>query len=151
MELNLNDVTIERCLKDTEEVIAKEEVSFLNTPLNYLNQHMEEFIFIESEAFHGMKTESLSFEVDDVFKTYMVLFGFQVQKKYASTIKAYLEEHLHGENIYASYIFSGEDGLWDVNLPLNNVEGFTEEMTFNEAISLIYNFAAKLVHTIEQQ
>lgn len=151
MTINLNDAYIERCLKETEEAVAKEEATFLDASLTYLKEHMDEFLYIESDEFQPIKTDSLSLEVDDVFKTYMVLFGFQVQKKHANIIKTYLEEQLHGENVYASYIFSGEDGLWDINLPLNNIEGFSEEMTISDAFSMIYNFILKLIHSIEQQ
>lgn len=151
MTLNLSEVYIERCDKDSEDVIAQEQASFLNTPVTYLKQHMTEFIYIESNAFEPIKTDSLSLEIDDVFKTYMVLFGLKVQKKHASVIKTYLEENLHGENIYSSMMFSGEDGLWDMNLPLDNMTGFHEDMTVQEALALINGFLSELVRTIEQQ
>ena len=151
MTLNLSEVYIERCDKDTEEVVSQEQASFLNTTLTHLKQHMNEFIYIESPAFEPIKSDSLSLEVDDVFKTYMVLFGLKVQKKHTAIIKTYLEENLRGEEIYSSMMFSGEDGLWDINLPLDNMTGFREEMTIHEAISLAYSFVEKLVNNIEQQ
>ncbi|QCR32377.1 hypothetical protein [Lysinibacillus sp. SGAir0095] len=151
MTLNLTDVYIERCDKDSEEVIAQVESLFLNTPLTHLKQHMNEFIYIESKAFEPIKTDSLSLEVDDVFKTFMVLLGLKVQKKHASIIKTYLEDNLQGKDIYSSLMFSGEDGLWDINIPLDNMVGFHKEMSIQEAISLIYSFLIELVSTIEQQ
>lgn len=151
MTLNLLEIYIERCDKDSEEVIAQEQSSFLTTSLSHLKQHMNEFIYIESSSFEPIKTDSLSIEVDDVFKTYMVLLGLKVQKKHAAIIKSYFEENLHGENIYSSMMFSGEDGLWDLNIPIDNMEGFHEEMTLQEAISIIYSFLEQLVSTIEQQ
>ncbi|MFC7687185.1 branched-chain amino acid aminotransferase [Ureibacillus sp. GCM10028918] len=151
MTLNLAEVYIERCDKDSEEVIAQEQASFLSTSLTHLKQHMNEFIFIESKDFEPIKTDSLSIEVDDVFKTYMVLLGFKVQKKHAAIIKSYFEENLHGENIYTSMMFSGEDGLWDINIPIDNMNGFREDMTLREAISIIYSFLVQLISTIEQQ
>lgn len=151
MTLNLSEVYIERCDKDSEEVIAQEQAAFLNTSLTHLKQHMNEFVYIESNSFEPIKTDSLSFEVDDVFKTYMVLLGLKVQKKHAPIIKAYLEENLHGEEIYSSMMFSGEDGLWDINIPLDNMDGFREEMTIQDATSLTYSFVGQLVNAIEQQ
>jgi len=151
MALNLSEVYIERCDKDSEDVIAQEQASFLTKPLTHLKQHMNEFIYVESNEFEPIKTDSLSLEVDDVFITYMVLFGFKVQKKHSAVIKTYLEENLHGENIYSSMMFSGEDGLWDINLPLDNMEGFHEDMTIQEAIELINSFLGKLVSSIVQQ
>lgn len=151
MTLNLSEVIIERCDKDTEEVIAQEQASFLSAALTHLKKHMNEFIYIESSSFEPIKTDSLSLEVDDVFKTYMVLLGLKVQKKHASVIKSYFEENLQGENIYTSMMFSGEDGLWDLNIPLDNMKDFHEDMTIQEAISIIYSFIEKLISTIEQQ
>ncbi|MDI7741902.1 hypothetical protein QMK38_07795 [Lysinibacillus fusiformis] len=151
MTLNLSEAHIERCDKDTEEMIAKENASFLNTPLSHLKQHMNEFIYIESNEFEPIKTDSLSLEVDDVFRTYMALLGLKVQKKHATIIKTYLEENLHGDEIYSSMMFSGEDGLWDINIPIDNMKDFREDMTMQEVTSLIYNFLEPLVNTIEQQ
>ncbi len=151
MTLNLSEVYIERCDKDTEEVIAQEQADFLKTPLAHLKQHMNEFIYIDSKAFEPIKTDSLSLEVDDVFKIYMVLLGLKVQKKHAAIIKSYFEENLHGENIYSSMMFSGEDGLWDLNIPIDNMDGFREDLNMQEAISIIYSFLEKLVSIIEQQ
>ncbi|MDN4492707.1 hypothetical protein [Ureibacillus aquaedulcis] len=151
MTLNLSEVYIERCDKDSEDVIAQEQASFLSTSITHLKQHMNEFIYIETDAFEPIKTDSLSIEVDDVFKTYIVLFGLKVQKKHASTIKAYLEENLHGENVYSSMMFSGEDGLWDINLPIDNMEGFHEDMTLQEAVSLIYGFLVPLIKSTQEQ
>jgi len=151
MTLNLTEVYIERCDKDTEEVISQEQASFLNTPLAHLKTHMNEFIYIETSSFEPIKTDSFSLEVDDVFKTYMVLLGFKVQKKHASIIKAYFEENLHGDNIYSSMMFSGEDGLWDLNIPIDNMKDFHEDMNIQEAVNIIYSFLENLVSTIEQQ
>ncbi|KGR78618.1 hypothetical protein [Ureibacillus sinduriensis] len=151
MTLNLSDVYIERCDKDSEEVIAQEQASFLSTSLSHLKHHMNEFVYIESQEFEPIKTDSLSIEVDDVFKMYMVLLGLKVQKKHASAIKSYFEANLHGENVYSSMMFSGEDGLWDINIPINNMVGFQEEMNMKEAVEIIYTFLAQLIRTLEQQ
>jgi DNA mismatch repair ATPase MutS len=72
---------IERCDKETEEVVAKEEESFLYTIVTYLKEHKGEFLYIESDEFEEARIESLSIEVDDVFGNYMALFGFKAQKK----------------------------------------------------------------------
>ncbi len=78
--MKLTEVYIERCDKDSEELISKENYSFLTSSIQHLKQNMNEFLYIESPSFENIKTDALSFEVDDVFKTYMVLLGFKVQK-----------------------------------------------------------------------
>lgn len=151
MELILTNVYIERCDKDTEDVITKEEASFLNTPLKQLKQNPNEFIYIESPTFEPIKVDALSLELDDIFQTYMVLLGLKVQKKYAKTIKTFLNNNLHGTNVFYNCMFSGEDGLWDLNIPLDFMDGFREEVTIAEALSITYSFLEALVNTFEQQ
>lgn len=151
MELNLTDVYMERCDKDTEDVISEEKSSFLSTPIKYLKQNTNEFLYIESTSFEPIKADSITFELDDVFKTYTVLFGLKVQKKYAQMIKTYLDENLKGEDVFYSCAFSGEDGLWDVNIPIDFIEGFTEELTIEETLTMTFNFLKELVNALEQQ
>ncbi|PKC52343.1 protoporphyrinogen oxidase [Rhizophagus irregularis] len=126
MKLLLEDLYIERCNKETEEVISQEAAAFLTTPVKHLKQNLNEFLYIESPAFDPIKTDAITLELDDVFKTYMVLLGFKVQKKHS-------------------------DGLWDLNIPLDFIEGFKEELTISEVIEITYNFLLGLTQTIEQQ
>ncbi|RKJ08965.1 hypothetical protein D7X33_49875 [Butyricicoccus sp. 1XD8-22] len=152
MKLLLEDLYIERCNKETEEVISQEAAAFLTTPVKHLKQNLNEFLYIESPAFDPIKTDAITLELDDVFKTYMVLLGFKVQKKHSGTIKGYLENNLHGDGIKNySAMFSNEDGLWDLNIPLDFIEGFKEELTISEVIEITYNFLLGLTQTIEQQ
>ncbi|SOC05899.1 hypothetical protein SAMN05880501_104135 [Ureibacillus xyleni] len=149
--MELIDVYIELCDKETEETLSEQNAEFLNKPISYLKQHQNEFLYIESPTFETIKAESLSLELDDVFKTYMVLFGLKVQKKHASTIKTYLNENLHGSEIKNfSAMFSGEDGLWDLNIPIDLMEGFQENMMIEEVLSITINFVSNLLNAIEQ-
>lgn len=151
MELNFTNITIERCDKETEELLTKEDVSVLQTPLKQLKEKRNEFLYIESPTFEQVKVEAISLELDDVFETYMALLGLKVQKKHADTIKTFLKENLHGEIVNSSAMFSGEDGMWDLNIPLDCIDGFLEEMTIEEALTLTCNFLHSLVQSIEQQ
>lgn len=149
--MELTEVYIERCDKDSEELISKENYSFLTSSIQHLKQNMNEFLYIESPSFENIKTDALSFEVDDVFKTYMVLLGFKVQKKHADGIKSYLAEHLHGENAFYSCSFSGEEGLWELNIPIDFMEGFHEEQSIEQVLSITYHFLDQLTKSIEHQ
>ncbi|BDH61929.1 hypothetical protein MTP04_20590 [Lysinibacillus sp. PLM2] len=152
MKLLHENLYIERCNKETEEVISQEAASFLTTPVKHLKQNLNEFLYIESSTFETIKTNAITLELDDVFKTYMVLLGFKVQKKHSVIIKEYLENNLHGQGIKNySAMFSNEDGLWDLNIPLDFMENFNEEQTISEAIEITYNFLLGLTQTIEQQ
>ncbi|MBD8025119.1 hypothetical protein H9636_00480 [Ureibacillus sp. Re31] len=149
--MELTDVYIERCDKDSEELISNENQTFLTTSIQHLKQNMNEFLYIESPTFENIKTDALSFEVDDVFKTYMVLLGFKVQKKHADGIKRYLTEHLHGENAFYSCSFSGEEGLWELNIPIDFMDGFHENQSIEQVLSITYHFLEQLSKSIAQQ
>lgn len=150
--MELTNVYIERCDKETEEVIAKEGASFLRTSIKHFKQNQNEFVYIESPAFESIKTDALSLELDDVFKTYMALLGLKVQKKHTKTIRTFLDENLHGEGIKNySAMFSGDEGIWDLNIPLDFIEGFNEEMSIEEVLLITYSFLEALINTINQQ
>lgn len=144
-----SDAYIERSDKETEEFLGEESALFLNQPILYLTKHLNEFIYIESDCFPMIHTESICLEVDDIFRTYEVMLGLKLQKKYEKVIKAFLEQELIGE-IKVSLLFNQTDGLWDFNFALNNLEGFQEDITIGEVLVLVYRFLFKLAETVEE-
>ena len=96
-----------------------------------------------------VNAESICLEVDDVFGTFEVMLGLKLQKKYEKAIKSYLEDELIGD-IKVSLLFSQNDGLWDFNFALNNIEGFNDELPIGEVLVLVYRFLFKLAETIEE-
>ncbi|MFC4409685.1 hypothetical protein ACFOZY_04455 [Chungangia koreensis] len=139
---------IERCDKETEEVLAQEGASFLKEPVSYFKKHINEFVYTESPAFEEARIDSLSIELDEVFRLYMGLFGFRAQKKFGDSIKSFLKENLIGEEVRSSVMFSNEDGLWEMNIPLDSIEGFNEEMSMEDAAELMHRFLINLVNSI---
>ena len=142
------DAYIERGDKETEEFLGEESAGFLDQPASYLKKHINEFIYIESDWFSVVNAESICLEVDDVFGTFEVMLGLKLQKKYEKAIKSYLEDELIGD-IKVSLLFSQNDGLWDFNFALNNIEGFNDELPIGEVLVLVYRFLFKLAETIE--
>jgi hypothetical protein len=147
---DFNFSVIERCVKETEDLIREEDLNFLNDGISYLKNHMNEFIYVESNAFDVIRVDAVVLEFDDVFKTYTSLFGLKLQKKFGDAIKAYLDTHLNGDGAKYSVMFSGEDGLWDMNFALDYVEGFKEDLSFIEVYQLMYNFIFKLVEAMDE-
>lgn len=142
---------VERCVKETENLIREEDQQFLSGSISYLKNHMNEFIYVESDAFDLIRIDAVVLECDDVFKTYSSLFGLKLQKKFGDAIKAYLDTHLHGDGAKYSVLFSNEDGLWDMNFALDYVDGFSEDLSFVEVYQLMYNFIFKLVEAIDEE
>ncbi|MCG7342573.1 branched-chain amino acid aminotransferase [Sporosarcina sp. ACRSL] len=138
---------IERCLKETEEVIKEENESFMSKPASYFSKNPEEFLYVESDAFETIGVDGIAFEMDDVFETHTILFGLKVQKKWGSFLKDYVEANVGSKTFSA--MFSDKDGLWDINVPLDNLEGFQKEMPLTDTIDLAYQFIFKLLEAIE--
>lgn len=145
----LEDAYIERCDKETEELIAKETDSFLSQPLDHLKKHKKEFLFLESKQFEAIHVDAVSLEVDDVFGTYDVMLGLKLQKKFGNVLKEELNQNLKGSEAKFDLLFSNEDGLWDLNFALNYVNGFREDLSIGEAFELIHQFLVKLVEKVK--
>ncbi len=141
--------SIEKCTKETEEVLAKETAEFLSNPMSYLKNQIEEFIFVESEAFEVIGVDGIALECDDVFGTYSALFGLKLQKKYGDAIKTFLDDNLTGDGQKYSVMFSIEDGLWDMNFALDYMPGFKEDQSIQQAIEAFYHFVFKLALAVE--
>ncbi|MFK9117783.1 branched-chain amino acid aminotransferase [Peribacillus frigoritolerans] len=144
------DAYMERSNKESEELISEENSAFLSQPIEYLKNNKDEFLYFESQWFELIGVEALSLEVDDVFGTYNAMFGLKFQKKMGEVLKTYLTKELQAEIGSFSLMFNQGDGLWDVNLALDNIKGFQEDMSLEEAFHLIYHFLFNLVQTIEE-
>ncbi|MEH7118120.1 branched-chain amino acid aminotransferase [Neobacillus vireti] len=144
------DAYIERCDKETENMLKNESSLFLSESLQYLKKHKNEFIYLESKWFDFVNVEAISLEADDVFGTYDVMLGLKLQKKYDQKLREFLNGQLHGEEATFDLMFSNEDGLWNLNFALNYVESFREDMTMGEAFQLIYHFLFKLMEAVEK-
>lgn len=143
------DVYIERCDKETEEVIAEEANAFLEQPIHYFTEHKNEFMYLETEVFDLIGVDAISIELDDVFGLYDAMLGLKLQKKYESTIKEFLQTELLGDMVKYDLMFNAQDGLWHINFTLNYVEGFNEEMSIGAAYLLMYTFLFNLVKAVE--
>lgn len=149
-ENRFENAYIERCEKETVNLIIVETAVFLEKKIEHLKKHLREFIYVEDPLFDIVGIDALSLEVDDVFGTYTALFGLNMKQKNEAAIKNYLETNLADERGRFSVSFSGQDGLWNMNLAVNYIEGFHEDMTLLEAYELVYTFVFKMVETIEE-
>ncbi|MFJ8066984.1 hypothetical protein ACIQYS_20630 [Psychrobacillus sp. NPDC096426] len=142
-------VLCERYDKETEELIAKDSMEFLNTPLSHFKEKKNEYVFLQSENLNALKVDGLVLEYDEVFEVYTAMFGLAVQKKFASKIETYLNEHYNKEKMNYSMMFSGDEGLWEINLPLDYIHQFSEIFTIEDAFQFLLAFIATLVQAIE--
>lgn len=143
------DAYIERSDKESEELIAIETAAFLAQPVAYLQQHKQEFIYLESPSFELIGVDSICLEMDDLFGGYQALFGLKLQKKFNQAIREYLQANLQGDAPKFALLFNAPDGLWDVNIPLHDIKGFREDLSLEEAYQLIYRFLFALGEAME--
>ncbi len=143
------DAYLERCHKETEEMLAEETAEFLKQPISYFDAHKEEFLYMESPSLKIIAVDAVTVEMEDIFLTYEAILGLKLQKKHEKAIKEYLSTHLKGDCARYNLLFSQNDGLWDLNFPLDAVEGFNEQMTIEEAYELIFTFMFQLSQYVE--
>lgn len=146
-----SDAYIVRSHKETEEIISEADVEFFRQPLSYLQKNKEEYIYVESKWFDALGVDSVSLELDDVFKTYGGMVGLKQKKIVGPVIKSFLEKELVGDSLKYAAMFNGDEGIWDINFSLNYVDGFSEELSIGEAYLLIHQLLFKLVITLEEK
>jgi len=122
---------------------------FLNEPVLYLKKHRKEYVYIASDWFGIIGVDGIALELDDVFGHYNSMLGLKVQKKYGPAIQTGLSELLEGDG-KGEIVFDGNEGIWDVNFPLNDVPGFKEEMPLMEAFVKIYEVLFALQEKLEK-
>lgn len=145
------DAYIEKCDKNTEETLSEESFAFLEQPIDCLQKHKNEFLYLESKWLEIIGVDAITLELSDLFGTYDVMVGLQLQKKFEISLKENLRKELHGDEARFELIFNQTDGLFDLNFALNYVNGFKEKMSLEEAFRLIYRFLFKLVERMEER
>lgn len=144
------DAYIERCDKESEELIAEEPSVFLDQPIHYFKNNINEFMYLESNWFDIIGVDAISFEADSVFGTYDVMLGLKVPKKAEASLKTLLTSELNKQNATFDLMFSPNDGLWDFNFALNDLNEYNEKWTIQEAYNAIYRFLFRLVEAVEE-
>jgi hypothetical protein len=145
----MDDIYIEIGNKETEEFIAEESANFLDQPIQYFLDHIDEFMYLESPWFDIIGVDAISFEVDSVFQTYDVMLGMKLQKKFESRLKTYLSSTLKGDDIRFSLMFNANEGLWDLNFSLNDLASFKSDWTIREAYNAVYHYLFRLGEYLE--
>lgn len=147
---SLTVTVIERLNKETEELIAEESHSFLSTPISYLKEHQEEFVYAEIAELDEIRTDAFALEFDDVFKTYTAMFAVALQKKYKQDIQAHLLSALDVEAYKSSVAFADKEGVWEMNIALEAMNYFRADMTFEEVYALLFHFIQSLLEKVNK-
>lgn len=144
-----SEAIIERYNKETDELITKESLEFLRTPVSYLKDNIQEYIFLETKVLEVVSVDAIAVEYDEVFEVYTAMFGLFIQKKYTEEIRAFLDAHYNSEKMQYSMMFAGNEGLWEINLPINYLTGFDDSSSIEEMYQFLYSLIFKLVASIK--
>ena len=140
---------IELSDKETEEMIAEKDTSFLGQPVSYFKEHINQFLYVEAVEFERIGVDSACFEVDDIFGSYEALLGLKLQKKHDKAIKEYVRAHIDPDKGRFSMMFNANEGIWDINVSLDGLPGFDESFTVKAALSFIRTFLFGLMEAVE--
>ncbi|MEK4628445.1 MAG: protoporphyrinogen oxidase [Solibacillus sp.] len=146
---NIHLEVLERCSKETEDTIQAENQAFAQTKISYLKENQGEFIYAESTQFQEIRVDAVALEFDDAFNFYTALFGLKLQKKHGETIRQYLKANVKSALGSSSASFSGQEGLWELNIAVDCIDGFSEELTIQEVYELLSQFVAQLLQIVE--
>ncbi|MFP3723034.1 branched-chain amino acid aminotransferase [Niallia circulans] len=140
-----SDLYMELANKETDEVVQENaQERILEDTVDYLERNIDIYLYVETKAFDIVSVDSMSLEVDSVFGTYEVLCGLKSPKKTEKEIRAFMENQLIGDDTSFHLMFNGNDGVWDVNFPLEKINGFHKEMQIGDALKLAYLFLFSL-------
>lgn len=139
---------LERCNKETEETIAVETADFLQQPISYFKTNQIEFLYAESPVFEERKMDAVVLEFDEMFNAYTALFGLRLQKKVSPILKPYLRANLQDILGSSSAMFEANEGIWEINIALDAITGFTGEETIEQAYELLVKFVEGMLEAI---
>ncbi|WP_445506895.1 hypothetical protein [Niallia sp. 03190] len=138
--------------KESDETIQDNiNLDFLSEKMNYFEQHLDHYLYLETDAFEIIGIDGLIFEVDSVFRTYEVIFGLKLPKKLGDAIRSYFNESIKKEGITYNLLFNDQEGLWEVNFPIEALNTFSKDMEINEALQLVYLFLFQMEDEIEDK
>ncbi|MGM9928477.1 MAG: branched-chain amino acid aminotransferase [Bacillus sp. (in: firmicutes)] len=149
-ETRFQQLYIERCDKESDQFLGEEGYDFLKRPLHYLKENMKEFVYVEFQESAIIGVDGITLEVDDIFKTYNAMVGLKLQKKYEQEIKTFLNNTLQGNELKFALMWSQQDGLWDLNILLQGIEGFSEDMTIGQTLEQLYAYLFALGAAMEE-
>ena len=147
--LKIKNVYIERCNKESEELLATENDSFMEEKITYFKNNIDEFMYIEWDEFEKIGIDNVCLEMDSVFRTYDVMLGIKKQKKREKDIRAFLTNHLEERENGYQLIFNANEGIWELNFSLDSLAIFDEDWTIHQAYSVIYHFLLELLQALE--
>ncbi|WP_445486954.1 hypothetical protein [Niallia sp. 03133] len=136
--------------KESDDIVKENmESTFLEEKMHYFEKNLDYYLYMETEAFQLIKIDAVTLEVDSVFRTYEAMFGLKLPKKLETSIRAYFDQIITNKEQTYNLIFNNQDGLWEVNFPIETLSDFSKNMEIREAMQLIYSFLFQMEKNLE--
>lgn len=132
--------------KENDEYIRSLSESDLAGPISFVKDQIENYIYVAKPTYDELKIEGFVVELDDIFRFYNLLVGIYVPKAKMKAIEEVLLSKWTNPEFKFAFTFDANEGVAELNLPLDYVEGFRDDFTVAETI----DFVEELLTTIQK-
>lgn len=133
--------------KETDELVTASDEKILEQPLTTLKTQIENYLYVAKPHYSEWKVEGFVLELDDIFRFYNLLVGIYIPKSKLPMVDEVLKSMWTNPDFKYALTYEANEGLAELNVPLNYVDKFDEHATIGEAI----DFAEKLIKRIAER
>lgn len=120
--------------KETDEVVAQGNEATLSEPLSMVKTQIENYLYVSKPHYADWKVEGFVLELDDIFRFYNLLVGIYIPKSKLPLVDEVLQSMWVNPDFKYALTYEANEGLAELNIPLNYVENFNEDATIGETI-----------------
>ncbi|WP_342525660.1 hypothetical protein MKY84_08975 [Chryseomicrobium sp. FSL W7-1435] len=131
--------------KENDEWLRALTEEDLKQPIALVKTQIENYIYSAKPEYSTFKVEGFVIELDDIFRFYNLLVGIYVPKAKMKDIDEALKEKWENPEFNYALTFDANEGVAELNLPLDYVEGFSTEFTVQQTIEFIEQLLSTIV------
>lgn len=130
--------------KETDEAVKLGDETFLAEPLTILKTQIENYLYVSKPHYADWKVEGYVLELDDIFRFYNLLVGLYIPKSKLAAVDEVLQSMWTNPDFKYALTYEANEGLAELNVPLNYVENFNERATIGETILFAENILKRI-------
>lgn len=133
--------------KETDELVTPGDEKLLEQPLSTLKTQIEHYLYVAKPSYAEWKVEGFVLELDDIFRFYNLLVGIYIPKSKLPLVDEVLQSMWANPEFKYALTYEANEGLAELNVPLNYVKTFDEHATIGETIT----FSEELLRRISEK
>ncbi|MFC4354626.1 hypothetical protein ACFO0S_05965 [Chryseomicrobium palamuruense] len=130
--------------KETDEPVKLEDESFLAEPLSILKTQIENYLYVSKPHYADWKVEGYVLELDDIFRFYNLLVGLYIPKSKLAAVDEVLQSMWTNPDFNYALTYEANEGIAELNIPINYVKNFNEHATIGETILFSENILKRI-------